>query len=85
MPIRADISTTTTDRRHPPPVTILPIFWFLPERDSGMPVARETRLFIALMPSNRFHEMEYYSIDFDGAIYWITGIRLLDPPNATSD
>jgi hypothetical protein len=41
--------------QHP---VIRPIFRCRPERDSGMPVLREIRAFIAEIPVARFHENE---------------------------
>lgn len=42
--------------RHPPPVTILPIFRCRPLLVSGMPMAREILDLAAEIPTNLFHE-----------------------------
>jgi hypothetical protein len=42
--------------KHPPQVTILPIFLSLPLLVSGMPMDREIRDLAAEIPKNLFHE-----------------------------
>ena len=50
----ATINTIVT--RHPPPVTILPIFLCRPLFVSGIPIVRETLDLAADIPTNLFHE-----------------------------
>jgi len=42
--------------RHPPPVTILPIFLCLPLLVRGIPIERDIFDFAEEIPINRFHE-----------------------------